>query len=138
MRASRDTWSQTSSAPQDPWGDDQGWEGSYLRGQENVQAIFIHSFHTYLWNICWVPGTHLTSLSLHVLTCKMRSVPQSVSQWGALLMSRVRDLFYFLSGRMSPHSPSPSPVKERSPKAPKHPLQWKIADSQGRREGQRR
>ena len=38
------------------------------------------------------------------------------------------------------HSPCPwsSPVKERAPKAPKHPLQWKIADSQGRGEDQRR
>ena len=86
MRDPRETCSQTSSASQDPWGDDQGWEGSCLRGQENVQAIFIHSFHTYLWNICWVPGAHLTFLSLCVLTYKMRSVPQSVSPWGTLLM----------------------------------------------------
>lgn len=105
MRAPRDIWSQTCSAPQDPWGDDQGWEGSCLRGQESVQAIFIHSFHTYLWNICWVSGTHLTSLSLRVLTCKMRSVPQSVSQWSALLTSQERDLFYsFVQQDVSPLS----------------------------------
>lgn len=57
------------------------------RDQVSVQVIFIFSSYTCLWNICRVPRTHLTCLSLSFLTYKMRLVPQSVSQQGAFLVS---------------------------------------------------